>query len=50
MDAYKKQEKSGDITVDDLRESEKEVQTLTDNSIKEIDQIAAEKEQELLEV
>ena len=23
MDAYKKQEKSGDITVDDLRESEK---------------------------
>ena len=45
-----KQEKAGDITEDDLRESEKEVQTATDNSIKEIDAIAAEKEQELLEV
>ncbi len=50
MEAYKKQEKAGDITEDDLRESEKEVQTATDNSIKEIDAIAAEKEQELLEV
>ncbi|WP_461203141.1 ribosome recycling factor [Enterococcus sp. N342-3-1-2] len=50
IETYKKQEKAGDITVDDLRDSEKEVQTLTDNSIKEIDGIAAEKEKELLEV
>ncbi|MCG4307018.1 ribosome-recycling factor, partial [Enterococcus lactis] len=29
---------------------EKDVQTLTDNSIKEVDKIAADKEKELLEV
>ena len=49
IDEYKKQQKNGDITEDDLRGLEKEVQTLTDNSIKEVDKIAAEKEKELLE-
>ncbi len=42
--------KNGDITEDDLRGLEKDVQTLTDNSIKEVDKIAADKEKELLEV
>jgi ribosome recycling factor len=41
IDDYKKQQKNGDITEDDLRSLEKEVQTLTDNSIKEIDKIAS---------
>lgn len=50
MDAYKKQEKNSDITEDDLRDLEKEVQQLTDDSIKQLDQIAADKEKELLEV
>ena len=50
IDEYKKQQKNGDITEDDLRGLEKEVQTLTDKSIKEVDKIASEKEQELLEV
>ena len=50
MDTYKKQEKAGDITEDDLRNAEKDVQTLTDDAIKQLDTIAAEKEQELLEV
>ena len=50
IDEYKKQQKNGDITEDDLRGLEKEVQTLTDNSIKEVDKIAAEKEKDLLEV
>ena len=50
MDAYKKQEKSSDITEDDLRNLEKDVQQLTDDSIKQLDQIAADKEKELLEV
>ena len=36
--------KNGDITEDDLRGLEKDVQTLTDNSIKEVDKIAADKE------
>lgn len=50
MDTFKKQQKSSEITEDDLRELEKEVQTLTDNSIKTIDKIVTEKEEELLEV
>ncbi|MGM0212526.1 ribosome recycling factor [Enterococcus sp. AZ109] len=49
MDDYKKQQKNGDITEDDLRNTEKEIQQLTDNSIKEIDKIVGEKEKELLE-
>lgn len=50
IDEYKKKQKNGDITEDDLRGLEKDVQTLTDNSIKEVDKIAADKEKELLEV
>ena len=50
IDEYKKQQKNGDITEDDLRGLEKEVQKLTDESIKEVDKIASDKEQELLEV
>ena len=49
IDEYKKQQKNGDITEDDLRGLEKDVQTLTDNSIKEVDKNAADKEKELLE-
>ncbi|MBO1306602.1 ribosome recycling factor [Enterococcus sp. 669A] len=50
MDDYKKQQKNGDITEDDLRNMEKEIQQLTDNSVKEIDKIVSEKEKELLDV
>lgn len=50
MDDYKKQQKNGDITEDDLRNAEKDVQTLTDKNIEKIDAIVAEKEKELLEV
>lgn len=50
LDAYKKQQKAGEITEDDLRTAEKEIQTATDNGIKELDKIATDKEQELLEV
>ncbi|MGX7350904.1 ribosome-recycling factor [Enterococcus canis] len=50
MDDLKKQQKNGDITEDDLRGLEKDVQKVTDDSIKEIDNITAEKEKELLEV
>ncbi|EOE6428828.1 ribosome recycling factor [Enterococcus hirae] len=50
IDEYKKQQKNGDITEDDLRGLEKEVQKLTDESIKEVDKIASDKEQELLDV
>ena len=50
MDDYKKQQKNGDLTEDDLRNVEKDIQTLTDENIKAIDQIVTEKEKELLEV
>lgn len=50
IDSLKKAEKNKEITEDDLRELEKEVQNVTDASIKSIDDITAEKEKELLEV
>jgi ribosome recycling factor len=50
MDEYKKQQKNGDLTEDDLRNAEKDIQTLTDDNIKAIDSIVAEKEKEVLEV
>lgn len=50
MDDYKKQQKNGDMTEDDLRNAEKDIQALTDENIKAIDSIVAEKEKELLEV
>lgn len=50
MDELKKQQKANDITEDELRGLEKEAQKLTDESVKNIDQITAEKEKELLEV
>ncbi|MGM0217018.1 ribosome recycling factor [Enterococcus sp. AZ126] len=50
MDELKKQQKSNDITEDELRNLEKEAQKLTDDSVKNIDTITSEKEKELLEV
>ena len=50
MDELKKAQKNGDITEDELRSFEKDVQKLTDHRIKNIDEITAEKEKELLEV
>ncbi|WP_086444373.1 ribosome recycling factor [Candidatus Enterococcus lemimoniae] len=50
IDELKKQQKSNDITEDELRSLEKDAQKLTDDSVKNIDTITAEKEKELLEV
>ncbi|WP_086347401.1 ribosome recycling factor [Candidatus Enterococcus clewellii] len=50
MDDLKKQQKNGDITEDELRNLEKDVQKITDDSVKNIDQITADKEKELLDV
>ncbi|MGI6160841.1 MAG: ribosome recycling factor [Christensenellales bacterium] len=46
----KKEEKDSIITEDDLRKETERVQKLTDEHIKEIDDIAAEKEKEILSV
>lgn len=50
MDDFKKQKKDGDLTEDDLKGIEKDIQNLTDKYIKEIDNICADKEKEILEV
>lgn len=49
-DALKKQEKAGDLTEDDLKEELEEVQKKADKAIKEIDEIVAKKEKEIMEV
>ncbi len=50
LEALKKEEKDGAITEDDLRRGEKEVQTLTDKKIAEIDQHVTSKEKEVMTV
>lgn len=40
----------GEITEDDLKDMEKDVQELTEKYVKKIDDIAAKKEKELSEV
>ena len=49
-DQLKKDEKNGDITEDDLRSQTEDVQKVTDNSIKEIDNLVDEKEKDIMEV
>ncbi len=50
MDDYKDKKKNGEITEDDLKGIEKDIQNLTDKYIKEIDDICADKEKEILEI
>ncbi|SHI71629.1 ribosome recycling factor [Dethiosulfatibacter aminovorans DSM 17477] len=46
----KKMEKNGDLTKDDLRDAETEVQKITDKYIKKVEEIYSDKETEILEV
>lgn len=50
MDKIKKQQKTGDITEDDQKDLEKELQKLTDDNIKDIDKLSGAKEKELFEI
>lgn len=50
MDKLKKMEKASEITEDDLKDGEEEVQDLTDEYIKEIDKLAAAKQEEVMEI
>lgn len=49
IEDIKKQKKDSVITEDDQKNLEKEAQEITDDSIKEIDRIASEKEKEIME-
>lgn len=50
MEDFKELKKKSEITEDDLKDSEKDMQKLTDDYIKEIDIIAAKKEKELMAI
>ena len=50
MDKAKSQKKSSEITEDDYKNVEKDMQKLTDDFIKEVEKIAEKKEKELLEL
>ncbi|HAL62809.1 MAG TPA: ribosome recycling factor [Clostridiales bacterium] len=50
LDDFKKKQKASEITEDDFKGIEKDIQNLTDKFIKEIDDITASKEKEILDV
>ena len=50
IDKYKKMEKNHEITEDDLKGAEDDIQKMTDKFIKEIDSIVANKEKEIMAV
>ena len=50
MEDFKKQKKNSELTEDDLKNLEKELQDLTDKRCKDIDELTAKKEKELMAV
>ena len=50
MDKFKKQQKASEITEDDYKIAEKDLQKLTDDYCKELDDLLAKKEKELMAV
>ena len=50
MEDFKKKKKAAEITEDDLKQLEKELQDMTDKHCKDIDDLTVKKEQELMAV
>ena len=50
IDEFKTKQKNSEITEDDLRNAETEIQKITDKEIEEIDKILADKETEIMSV
>ena len=50
IEQIKKLKKNSEITEDDQRDAEEDVQKLTDKAIKDVDEIYAKKEKEIMEV
>ncbi len=50
VEQFKKLKKASEITEDDQRDAEKDIQELTDKAIKNVDEICAAKEKEIMEV
>jgi len=47
---FKKMEKKSEMTEDDLKKAEKEIQDMLDKYIKEVDTISAKKDKEIMEI
>ena len=50
IDKLKKMQKASEITEDDLKQGEKELQDITDKFIKDVDAVSADKEKEVMEI
>ncbi len=50
IEKLKALKKNGELTEDDLKDAEKEAQKLTDDFVKQIDSIAAKKEEEIMTI
>ena len=50
LEQFKKMEKSSDLTEDDLKDAETELQKITDEIIKDLDKLGADKEKEIMSV
>ncbi len=50
IEQIKKQKRDGELTEDDQKKAEEEAQKLTDNMIKEVDKVLADKEKEIMDV
>lgn len=50
IEKAKKMEKASEITEDDLKDAEEEIQKYTDKYVKEIDKISEEKEKEIMSI
>ncbi len=50
IEHFKAQKKNGELTEDDLKDAEKDVQIITDKYIAEVDKMAEAKDKEILEV
>ena len=50
MDHFKAMKKNGELTEDDVKDAEKDIQKLTDQMCKEVDALLEKKEKELLAV
>jgi len=50
LEKLKKLQKAAELTEDDLKVEEKDLQELTDKFVKEIDQVAAAKDKEIMEI
>ena len=50
IEEAKSEQKQGNITEDELKQAENEIQKITDKNIEEIDQILEKKEKEIMSV